>query len=81
MVVHTARAESRVKCNAPSLPPLLCFAQPAGRRANWFGLVLVGHSGYMETNPNPTQPSHIILFFGQLDKLGSDFVPTEMLKG
>lgn len=52
MVLHTARAESRVKCC--SLPPslaLLCFAQPAGRRANWFGVGLVGHSGYMETNP------------------------------
>lgn len=54
----------------PSLPPLLCFAQPAGRRANWFGLVLVGYSGYMETNPNPAT----IFLFDNLTSFISDFV-------
>jgi len=71
MVVHTARAESRVKCC--SLP---CFlpSPPAGGRT---GLVLV----WLDIPDiwKPTQP-HFFLF-GQLDKLVSDFVSTEMLNG
>lgn len=65
MVVHTARAESRVKCNAPSLPPLFALpSPPAGGRT---GLVLVWLDIPDIWKPTPTQ-LHNTFFFDERNK-------------